>query len=363
MAEALYVHIPFCDSICAYCDFARVLTKSSLVDEYLVALEKEVLSKDLSNLKTIYIGGGTPSALSSDQLKVLFEILKPYANELVEYTIEINPETLTKEKAEVMREYNINRASLGMQVTQQHLLKLIERNHTVEEVQASINLLKSVGITNISIDLMYGIPTQTLEDLKESIAQIVKFDTTHVSIYGLTIEDFSKLGRLGYEPAEAELDANMFELSLSELRKNGFERYEIANFAKVGYESVHNKYYWRYDDFVAVGLHASGKENDIRYTNTRHLRKYINGENEREVIELSEEDKMFEFIMMNLRMRDGFKLKRYTELFNVDFLEYYKDEVNELLSMKLIEVNDESIYATDQGLELLFEVLEKFMRW
>ncbi len=361
MKEALYVHIPFCDAICAYCDFARVLNKPKLVDEYLISLKKDLDSKDLSSLKTIYIGGGTPTALTPSQLTILFEMLKPYTSSVEEYTIEINPETLTYEKAKVMSDYGVNRTSLGMQVTQDHLLKLIDRKHTIEEVKDSIDLLHQVDINNISVDLMYGIPTQTLEDLNESLSFVMDFKINHISLYGLTIEPFSKFGRLGYKPAKSDLDARMYELAISELSKHGFNRYEISNFAKEGYESKHNQYYWKYEDFIGVGLHASGKEDHVRYTNTRNLREYLNGNLEGEVIKLSKDDEMFEYIMMNLRLSEGFSMTNYNDLFNLDFKEKYKDALESLLEDGLIKIEDHRIRATCQGLELLFDVLERFM--
>lgn len=361
MGRALYVHIPFCDAICSYCDFARVLNKPKLVDEYLDVLYQDIQEQNLANIETIYIGGGTPSALNIEQLTKLFEMLKPYTKNVVEYTIEINPESLTKDKADLMVKYGLNRASLGMQVSQDHLLKIINRKHTNSEVNDAINTLQKSGIHNISVDLMYGIPTQTIEDLKESLDVIMTFNITHVSLYALTIEPNSAFGRLGYREAPQDLDADMYELAVDYLKDNGFNRYEISNFAKAGKESVHNKVYWQYDDFVAVGLHASGKENKVRYTNTRNLREYLNGNKNQEIINLSEADEMFEYIMMNLRMSCGFNIVDFNERFQTDFKVKYVEALDELQDSKLIVIEDNQILATDSGLELLFDVLEKFM--
>lgn len=361
MAKALYVHIPFCDAICAYCDFARVLNKPEVVDEYLNVLECEMTLKDFSGIETIYIGGGTPSALTPNQLTRLLTLLKPYSEQVSEYTIEINPESLTKEKALLMKSFGINRASLGMQVTQNNLLKVIDRKHTIEEVYLAVETLHDAGIDNISIDLMYGIPTQTLEDLHESLKVLMDFNITHISLYGLTIEPNSKFGRLGYKPAESDLDASMYELAVDYLANKGFDRYEISNFAKKGYQSKHNKVYWKYDDFIGLGLHASGKENHVRYTNNRNLRQYLNGDFEGEVIKLSKEDEMFEFIMMNLRLSEGFRMSDYEKHFNVNFKELYREQLSSLLKEKMIVIEEDNIRASDKGLELLFDVLERFM--
>lgn len=361
MAKSLYVHIPFCDSICAYCDFARVLNNERVVDEYLEVLAYEISTKEINNLETIYIGGGTPSALTVKQLERLFEILKPYTDDLIEYTIEINPESLTADKAKVMFNNKVNRASLGMQVTQNNLLQIIDRKHTIEEVHTAIKTLKANGINNISVDLMYGIPTQTIEDLHESLKVILDFNINHISLYGLTIEPNSKFGRLGYKPAVSDLDASMYELAVDFLAEHNYDRYEISNFRKAGFESLHNKAYWHYDDFIGVGLHASGKENHQRYTNTRNLRSYLNKDFDKEIIDLSIEDEMFEYIMMNLRLSEGFSISKYNEIFSVDFKEKYKDVIDSLIKDELIEVKEDQIFANSKGLELLFDVLERFM--
>ena len=361
MAKALYVHIPFCDSICGYCDFAKVLNQPKLVDEYLKVLEKEVLSKDLSNIESIYIGGGTPSALNLKQLEILFEILKPYSNNLIEYTVEINPESLTLDKAKLFVEYGINRTSVGMQVTQKHLLDLIDRKHDLNKTKEAVTYLNEVGINNISIDLMYGIPTQTLSNLQESLREIIKLNITHISLYALTIEPNTKFYHLNYKPANSELDADMYELAVDYLANNDFNRYEISNFAKVGYESFHNQVYWNYKDFVGVGLHASSKINNQRITNTRNLKKYLNHDFDQEVINLSKDDLMFEYIMMNLRLSKGFSINEFNSLYSSDFKVKYNKQIKKLVNDKLLEVEDDRVYATASGLGLLFNVLEEFM--
>lgn len=361
MKKALYIHIPFCDHICGYCDFARGYYSQELADKYLAALIEELNGKDLSSIETIYIGGGTPTALNLLQLETLFKALKPYTNKLVEYTIEANPESLTKAKAQLFKDYNINRVSMGMQVSQSHLLELIERKHTFKDVKDKIKILKSVGIENISVDLMYGIPNQSLEDLKTTLEKIVKLEITHVSLYALTIEPNSKFGLKGYQEASADLDADMYEYALDYLENAGFKRYEISNFAKAGYESKHNKVYWQYDDFIGAGLFASGKEGYQRYTNTRSLKEYLAGKRKDEIIALSKTDEAFEYIMMNLRMVKGFRIKNFNQRFGFDFKEKYKSQLKTLENDKLIIVENDIIKASNYGLEILHNVIEEFM--
>lgn len=357
----LYVHIPFCDHICGYCDFARVLYDESLVDNYLSKLEKEILSKNLKKLKTIYIGGGTPSALSLSQLERLFKILDFYTKEIVEYTIEANPESLNQEKALLFKKYGINRISLGMQVSQNHLLKLIERKHSFQQVKATVKMLKQLGINNISIDLMYGIPNQSLADLKESLQAVVNLNIKHLSLYGLTIEPGSKFALKGYKAATADLDADMYEMATDYLNKAGFLRYEISNFAKKGYQSHHNKIYWKYEDFIGVGLYASSKISNQRYTNTRNLKDYLSKNANKTIVNLSKDDQIFEFIMMNLRLAEGFCFKEFKKRFQVDFKSKYAQQIESLVNENLLIVDDYTIRASDYGLEILHNVIEKFM--
>ena len=359
--KGLYVHIPFCDHICGYCDFARGHYEENLADKYLLALKCQIESKDLCDIETIYIGGGTPTSLNLKQLTFLLETLKPYTKNIKEYTVEANPESLTLAKAQLFYEYGIKRVSMGMQVSQSNLLEIIERKHSFEDVSERVKILKSVGINDISIDLMYGIPSQTLNDLKESLEKIVTLDITHVSLYGLTIEPNSKFGKKGYKEADADLDADMYEYALDFLTKANFNRYEISNFAKAGFESLHNKVYWTYEDFVGVGLFASGKEANIRYTNTRSLKDYSENNFDGEKIILSKDDQIFEYIMMNLRLSKGFELASFKKRFDLDFEVLYKDEIADLLAKGLLEISDKHVKASDYGLEILHNVIEQFM--
>lgn len=361
MSAGLYIHIPFCDHICGYCDFARGLYNEDLADNYLTSLEGELRSKNPVGIESIYIGGGTPTALSVSQLERLFTMISPYQKNVVEFTVEANPESLNKAKAALFKASGVNRVSMGMQVTQSELLVLIERKHTFEDVRKKVEILKDVGINNISIDLMYGIPTQSLNDLRVSLEKIITLDISHVSLYGLTIEPNSSFGKKGYKEAEADLDADMYEYALDYLEANGFMRYEISNFAKAGFESVHNKVYWKYKDFVAVGLYASGKEKNIRYTNTRSLKDYLSNNFVGEEIILSKDDEVFEFIMMNLRLSEGFKISDFNKRFDLNFEQVYKSQIKDLSKQGLLIISDDIVKASDYGLEILHNVIEQFI--
>lgn len=321
MSNHLYIHIPFCQHICAYCDFCRIGYSKKMADDYLPVLFKEINDLGINNFDTVYLGGGTPSALSIEQLNQLFSFLKKYIKEDTEYTMEVNPETVDEEKVKVIRGGGINRVSLGVQVTQENLLKTIFRKHTYNDVKSVIGLFNNVGITNITIDLMYGIPGQTLADFEESIDEITKLPIKHISLYSLTIEPNSYFGKRGIKALDEETDATMYYEAIRLLSNKGFTHYEISNFAlDENYYSRHNMSYWNYNDFYGVGVSASSKVGNKRYTNTFSLRTYINEYiDKREVINLSDEDVKFEYTMMNLRLKKGLDLNQYKQLFNEDF--------------------------------------------
>lgn len=188
-ADYLYVHIPFCKTICYYCDFVHRVYQEDIVDAYLSSLQKEIESKEISSLKTIYIGGGTPTSLNERQLDRLLSLFDSYVSEVKEYTIEINPETLTEEKIQILKKHGVNRVSIGLQTTEDKLLKLMNRHHTFSCVQSVVSLLKQYGITNISLDIMYSLPFQTMESLKKSVNDALSLHPTHLSLYSLTIEE------------------------------------------------------------------------------------------------------------------------------------------------------------------------------
>ena len=253
MIDSLYVHIPFCKSICYYCDFCHVVYNEKIADEYLDALEKDLnFHVKNRNLKTIYIGGGTPTCLNEEQLEKLLQMLRYFSRFVKEYTIEINPETMSEAKYQLLAKYGINRASIGLQSTNDDILKFMNRKHNFNDVKNVIDKLHQYHIDNISIDLMYSIPNQTLKDFKNSLNEVCKLDIDHVSIYSLTIEENTVFGKKGYRPLDEETEADMYDIAKKILKQNGFKQYEISNFAKDGHESQHNIAYWNYDDYYGV---------------------------------------------------------------------------------------------------------------
>ena len=324
----LYIHVPFCKTICSYCDFCHVVYKEELVSKWLNRLEKEFDECGDEAYETIYIGGGTPTSLKDDELKKLFELVKKHSNEVKEYTIEVNPESLTINQIKLFKEYGINRISMGLQSSDDRLLKLMNRHHTFDNVKNKVRLLKENGLNNISLDIIYSLPSQTMEDLKKTVEDVLSLNVPHLSLYSLIIEDNTVFGKKGYKTLDEETEADMFEYIIDTLTNNGYEYYEIANFAKKGYESKHNLGYWHYDDFRGLSCGSSSKISNVRYDKTRDIKKYIESDNIIvEKYELSKEDQMFENLMMSFRTSEGLDLKEFKERYNTDALDFFKESI------------------------------------
>ncbi|QIK70441.1 radical SAM family heme chaperone HemW [Erysipelothrix sp. HDW6C] len=358
--KALYVHIPFCDHICGYCDFTRFKYARVISDDFMIRLIQQINALP-NNLETIYVGGGTPTSLEDDQLEALLQALKPHLATDYEWTFEGNPENLTYDKVKMLHDYGVNRMSLGVQTSDDDLLEKIGRHHKFYDVGKGVQLLRDIGIDNISLDLMYGLPGQTLESFQKSMKDIIALQPDHVSIYALTVEPNSLFGRRGIKPVPIELETEMFLSCIEIMQANGFEHYEISNFSKPGARSRHNQVYWRYEDFYALGPGSSMKVDHTRRTWTVRLGEYLQKEAYKEVIELSLEDEMFEFIMMGLRIREGITFKRFYDRFGITMQDVFSDAIQQGVHSQLLEVNDDGIVTTFNGYIMLDDVLLPFM--
>ncbi|MCR4950933.1 MAG: radical SAM family heme chaperone HemW [Solobacterium sp.] len=361
--ESLYLHVPFCRSVCAYCDFTHTVYRRENAGRWLDALTEEIRMRKIDPaLKTVYIGGGTPTCLEHSQLERLLELLDPYVSGVQEYTAEINPETLDEEKAALLKAHGVNRASIGFQSHDPGLLRLMGRKHSAEDVRSCMDLLRDHGIRNISLDLMYSLPGQTMEILQESVRTALSFEPDHLSLYSLTIEENTVFGRKGYAPLDEETEADMYEWICRYLAEQGFEQYEISNFAREGKKSQHNLAYWHYDDFYGISCGASGKENGIRYDITKNLKEYLEEPGRRETVtELSERDQMMETLMMGLRLKEGISLDVFRERFGITFSEAYGEAEQSLTAKGLIECRDGSLRCTPRGYAILNSVLVEFL--
>lgn len=358
--KALYVHIPFCDHICGYCDFTRFIYGRQISDRFMMRLISQI--NQLPNgLETIYVGGGTPTSLQDDQLEGLLQALQPHLAENAEFTFEGNPENLTEDKVAMLVKYGVNRMSLGLQATQDVLLMEIGRHHNFNDVKRGVELLRSQGIHNISLDLMYGLPKQTMAMFEESITKVLELQPNHVSIYALIIEPYSEFGKKNLQPVSIDEETDMYLKCIEMMTKNGYDHYEISNFSLPGQRSEHNQVYWRYEDFYALGPGSSMKVNHQRKTWTRSLKYYLQEDRYDEVIDLTKKEEMFEFIMMGLRLKDGITFKRFYDRFEEDVRDVYPRAIQQGVEAQLLILDDEKFYASDEGFIMLDDILIPFM--
>ena len=364
MAESLYLHVPFCKSICYYCDFKRGLYNEKKADEWLRQIQQEWHLKQINHqLKTIYIGGGTPTALHEKQLKKLLELTLPYQEQCIEFTIESNIESLNEEKLMLLKKHGVNRISLGVQSLQDDLLKMMNRKHTKKDVFDCIDNIYAAGITSISVDMMYGFENQSLDSWSRDLMELTKCEKIkHLSLYSLTIEENSVFGRRKIKTCENEVEALMYEKAIEILEQQGFEQYEVANFCRKGFASLHNCNYWKYEDFYGIGIGASGKEEGVRYTNTGSLEAYLQDKHEIEREILTTNDRIFENIMMSLRMRTGLDLNVFRERYHQDIFEIYEKEIEEERKKGNLMIQNDSLIATKKGMFYLHDVLVRFLR-
>lgn len=366
-----YVHIPFCTQICYYCDFSKVFIKNQPVDAYLQALIREFRSYDITELRTLYIGGGTPTSISAVQLDYLLtELIRDLnLNTLEEFTIEANPGDLTVDKIEVLQKSAVNRVSLGVQTFNDKHLKRIGRSHNEVQIYSTIDALKTAGFQNISIDLIYALPGQTMDDVRSNVAKALSLNIPHLSLYSLILEHhtvfMNKMRRGKLHLPTEDLEAEMFEYIISEMERNGFEHYEISNFTKPGFESRHNLMYWDNVEYYGVGAGASGYLDGIRYRNRGPIQHYLKGVSEgnarlsEEV--LSKNEMMEEELFLGLRKKEGVSIGKFEQKFGTSFEKRYGQIVQELQSDGLLKENNGFIQMTKKGLFLGDTVAEKFI--
>ena len=349
---SVYIHIPFCTSICTYCDFPKVYKKDEWINKYLIALEKEIKQNYKNEkVKTLYFGGGTPSALSIDQLKKLFAITKIFDLEKdAEITFECNLEDLTLEKILFLKE-KVNRLSIGVQTFNNKFLKVLGRKVNID----NIVLVKNY-FDNINIDLMYGFAGEKVEDLKRDLKILLNLDVAHVSAYSLILEENTMLYINNYKVND---DTNLDIYLDEELRKNGYNHYEISNYAKEGYESKHNLVYWNNDNYYGFGLGASGYLGNIRYDNTRSLNRYLEGNFRLKENFLDENEKMQNEFILCFHKMAGINKKDFKTKYGMDMKDL--KIIQNLLSEELLLENDNNVFINPKYIYLSNEILVKFL--
>ncbi|TKC20190.1 radical SAM family heme chaperone HemW [Robertmurraya kyonggiensis] len=376
MIKAAYIHIPFCEHICHYCDFNKVFLQGQPVDEYLNSLKKEIEltleAAPTTHLDSIFVGGGTPTALNEKQLQFLCETINellPY-NQDTEFTFEANPGDLSKEKFQILHDAGVNRLSFGVQTFNDELLKSIGRTHRAADVFKSVELAKNTGFKNISVDLIYSLPGQTLDDFRETLETSFSLDINHYSGYSLIIEPktvFYNLMRKGRLPLPGEdTEAAMYEVLMEEMAKHAFTQYEISNFAQTGYESKHNLTYWNNDEYYGFGAGAHGYVSGRRRSNFGPLKKYMEPLQQGNLPILEETiptfaEQMEEEMFLGLRKNKGVSVQRFIDRYGKNPLDLFKNEMNELTEKDLIDVQHNQIMLTKKGRFLGNEVFQSFL--
>lgn len=355
--KSVYIHIPFCDTICSYCDFCKIYYNKNLVDKYLDALKKEIYNSYHNEIiETIYIGGGTPSSLDVLELKKLLDITKIFKTNNLEFTIECNIENITEEKIKLFKSYGVNRISVGIQTFNAKYIKFLNRNHSKKEVFKKISMIKKY-IENINVDLMYALPNQTLEELKIDIDYVLSLNIKHISTYSLIIEKHTKLYNQKIKNIDEELDFQMYELIKKKLKD--YNHYEISNFSKEGFSSRHNLTYWNNDNYYGFGLGASGYIKNVRYTNIRNISKYIKGECILEKQNLSYNETVENAFILGFRKICGISIKEFNNKYNLDVLSL--PIIKELVKNKDLIKKDNNLKINSSKIYTENDILFKFL--
>ena len=360
MTTSAYIHIPFCDSICNYCDFCKRYSYPNIVNNYLEALEKDIKDNYKGEvLKTIYIGGGTPSSLTIKELTKLMKIIKLFKlDSSYEFTFECNPESVTEEKLLLLKENGINRISLGIESTNDKFLKYLGRKHDFNLVKEKIKLIKKY-FDNINVDLIYALPNETISDLKKDLQNIVKLNVNHVSTYSLEIHDNTILGIKKIKNINEELDSDMYNEICNYLKENNYTHYEVSNFCKDNTYSRHNMVYWKNNEYYGFGLGASGYVNNIRYDNTRSMYKYINGNKVLNTEKLNKQDKISYELILGFRLIEGINKEEFKKKYNVNLIEEYN--IKELIKLGYLIDDGINIKISYDKIYIENSILENFV--
>lgn len=378
MPKSVYLHIPFCNRICPYCDFNKYVLKGQPVYEYLEALQKEMkvtIAKHPSEqIQTIFVGGGTPTALDSEQMKIFLDAIQEYFQPQsadLEFSMEANPESVDAEKLRIMKEGGVNRLSFGVQTFEPELLRKIGRMHDQEDVYRSLRLAKEAGFNNISIDLMFGLPNQTLEMLDRTLDIAFTLDIPHFSVYSLKVEEgtfFHTLYKKDKLPLPSEEEeVKMYEHLIERMIKERYSQYEISNFARPGYESKHNLTYWRNEEYYGLGAGAHGYVAGIRHVNAGLVQEYIRLVHEQdtpyiETHQVTPLEAMEEMMFMGLRIQEGVSKQKFYEKHQIQLEDAYGSEIKDLLERQLLQTDGVRYYLTHRGIFLGNEVFATFLK-
>ena len=373
----IYIHIPFCKQKCFYCDFCSFANKNEMQEKYVETVINEIKNithKEKYTVTTIYLGGGTPSILNPNYIKNILQEIKSSFEILddAEITIEINPGTVNEEKLKRYKEYGINRLSIGLQSANDKILKNIGRIHDYKQFEETFFYARKCGFKNINVDLMIGLPTQAIEDVKQTLEKIIQKKPEHISVYSLIIEEGTIIEKLINENKlqlpDEETERIMYWTVVNELKENEYNQYEISNFSKKTYESKHNTNCWKQKQYIGLGTSAHSYLNKKRYSNTNNIEEYIKNIQENNISknitiheEQTEESTMNEYMLLGLRMIQGININEFKQKFKIDPTIKYKEILEKLQKENLIQITETSIKLTKQGIDLGNIVWEEFI--
>lgn len=359
--KAVYIHVPFCNSICSYCDFCKVVYNKGWIKPYFEKLEEEIDNAYLGEvIETLYIGGGTPSALSIDELCVLFKIISKFKiSKNLEFTFECNLNDLTEEKLEFLFKAGVNRLSVGIESFNEEKLKFMNREATFNDAKEKINLARKIGFKNINIDLMYAIPSEENRALIKDLKLFLKLNPEHISTYSLMIEKNTLVGLNKIKPIEEERDSKMYKIICNTLKKAGYVHYEVSNFAKAGYQSKHNLTYWNNEEYYGFGCGASGYVAAVRYENTKSLTEYLKGNFVSSKSLMSKIDNMENELILGFRKLEGINLEKFYNKYKENMQDVFP--IKPLVKNKDLIYNNGYVYINPEKLYVMNEILIKLI--
>ena len=370
----IYIHIPYCKSKCFYCDFYSQVEGNN-IEEYINALCEEILlnSELLQNkiIDTVYFGGGTPSYIDAKYIVKIMDTLKLFTSNIKEATIEVNPESVTYDALLLYKACGINRISIGLQSINDNTLKKIGRKACFEDFKKAYDLVLKAGFTNISVDVICGLPNETIEDFKKTIDYLMTLkNLTHVSCYSLEVHENTKIDFLVKNnyitlPRD-DIERKMKHLLDTSLEKAKFERYEISNYAKLGYKSIHNLKYWNQEEYFGFGVASASFLNSTRYSNISCIEKYILNiknkiSNIIQIDEMDDNDLMHEYVILRLRLKEGVKFNDFKNKFKKELYTTFKNEIDNLTKSGLLIMTDEGVFLSNKGEDLANLVWQEFI--
>ena len=359
--NSLYIHIPFCNKICSYCSFSKMLYFPKIARKYICNLivDLKKVKQNFNKFKTIYIGGGTPSSLSISLLENLLKYTSILLLKNGEFTFEANLDSLTEEKLKILKKYGVNRLSIGIETSSNKYLSLMNRVYDFD-INKKMELVKKY-FTNFNLDLIYGLPNETLLEVKKDLEFILNFKPKHISIYALEVNPNSKFYIDGIKEEKDEILRKQYDFVVNFLKKNGYNRYEVSNFALKGYKSKHNINYWKDNEYVAIGTSSSGFIDNIRYVNSSSISDYIKGKRNKETEIITKTSDKTYYILTNLRLEEGFKLSDYKRKFNEDFYLKKKEVIDDFIKHNVLIMDKDRIRVATDYIYVLDSIVVKLI--